>query len=83
MGDIVRKKAYVIEYGIQVNWYSTEEPEIETRIEFYTNRDRDTFFARYFELKRQDQVREIKTYFAELNEINLEEIYVKNIDGAI
>lgn len=68
----MKKRVYVLDYGIHVNMYSLTEPNIEKRTEYYSREERDKFMSRYFELKDKYYVENLVSYFAELDEVNVE-----------
>lgn len=70
----MKKRVYVIEYEIQTNVFSLDPPKMETKTGYYPRNERDKFIERYYELKNKYYVNNLKTYFAELDEINVEDI---------
>lgn len=77
---MIKKRVYVLEYKIQINFYSLGDPKYEDRIEYYSRGERDNFIKEYFRCMDKIYISEVKTYYAELDEINVDNI-VNSFNG--
>jgi hypothetical protein len=69
----MKPRVYVIEYDFNSGCY-TNEPKLEHRVLHFTREERQDFINVYKDMYGKYYNLNIKTYFAELEEIDVEEM---------